>query len=676
MIRITESLTMSFIRKLLISATIAFVSGCGGGGGNASSVGSGETTPPPVPLPVAADFIFTLDKLSVVSSTNEVSTLTVTAVDANRNVLKDIPVSVSVDAGGIFTPGGASITNASGVFTGTISMGADKTSRVLKATILVSGITKIASVTVTGTTEAKADYIYELDKTVVFNTGSDKALLTVTALDEMRNVLAGVPVTVSLDSGGVFTRTGGLTTDAQGKFTGSITIGADKSDRTINATITAANITKVASVVVSGSTLAASLVSATPAPGASVVLNLSATDKSGVPVVGAVLNISGITGLSGTVTTDTLGVATKSFFAPLTPGNYIVEISGLGVKTSRTLQVINPAGSGIPAAIGTPSSKSLSPVPSTIAPNLVGSTTNRLRLNAKFIDAFNTGIENMRVRFEIVPPALGSGESISTGLGTVYSDSTGTAAADYISGTRPSPTNGVVIRACYKTTDFLSSSDCPAFVQTTLTVAGTPLSISISTDNKLTTSGGGIAYVKKFLIQVNDAAGVAVPDAVVSVSVDITHFGKGIGVAFNKPYPSLNLNLQDPSKNTSAPDDFTLPTTVSNIWCANEDKSRNGFLDAGEDRNANGTLEPRKAEIIVSYVSGNRTDVSGQLLAQISYGQNSGTWLAYTLRATTGVDGSEGDASKSFITDVLEADVDNGSFRTSPYGQGRCVDAN
>ena len=222
MIRITESLTMSFIRKLLISATIAFVSGCGGGGGNASSVGSGETTPPPVPLPVAADFIFTLDKLSVVSSTNEVSTLTVTAVDANRNVLKDIPVSVSVDAGGIFTPGGASITNASGVFTGTISMGADKTSRVLKATILVRGITKIASVTVTGTTEAKADYIYELDKTVVFNTGSDKALLTVTALDEMRNVLAGVPVTVSLDSGGVFTRTGGLTTDAQGKFTGSI----------------------------------------------------------------------------------------------------------------------------------------------------------------------------------------------------------------------------------------------------------------------------------------------------------------------------------------------------------------------------------------------------------------------------------------------------------------------
>ena len=124
----------------------------------------------------------------------------------------------------------------------------------------------------------------------------------------------------------------------------------------------------------------------------------------------------------------------------------------------------------------------------------------------------------------------------------------------------------------------------------------------------------------------------------------------------------------------SLQDSTATPPISQNIWCLNEDWNRNGFLDtgSGEDINKDGSIQPKKAEVIVSYVNGNKTDANGQLLVQVSYGQNMGGWLAYTLRATTGVAGSEGDAAKSYVTDVLQGDVVNGSFRTPPFGSRSC----
>jgi Bacterial Ig-like domain (group 1) len=535
-----------------------------------------------------------------------------------------------------------------------------------------------------------ADFIFELDKTSVLNTGADKAILTVLVLDKNRNVVSGIPVTVAVDSGGVFAATGS-TTDASGKLAGSITIGGDKANRTINATITVNGIVKVASVVVTGSQIVVTPVPATPSPGQQVTLNISTSDSAGAPIQNTAVTLGGSAGASGALTTDVAGIKTATFTAPSTAGTYTVLVTGLGVSTTKNIQVVVAGGAGIPAAIGPISSASLSPQPTSISANAVGATTSRSKLSAKFLTTGNSGLENMRVRFEIVPPALGAGEVISTGDAVVYSDVGGVAEADYIAGTRSSPTNGVSVRACYKATDFSSATDCPSQVTATLTVAGTPLSISISDDNKMSKGLGGIAYVKQFLIQVNDAAGVAVKDSIITASVDITHYGKGL---WNRTYPlrSVAPSIANPSlaaaldgatglafkaipSSTTAPGflaGYTPATTYFNVWCINEDKNRNGSLDSLEDTNGDGVLQPRKAEIIVSYVSGNKTDVNGQMLIQISHGQNVGGWLAYTLRATTGVAGSEGDASKSYITNVLEEDVINGSFLTPPFGSNAC----
>ena len=287
----------------------------------------------------------------------------------------------------------------------------------------------------------------------------------------------------------------------------------------------------------------------------------------------------------------------------------------------------------------------------------------------------------MRVRFDILEPSLGAGEYITTGVATVYSDVNGLATADYVAGTRTSPTNGVLVQACYAATDagLAATAPLPPCVPATLTVSGQPLAIAIVNQNTMTKDSSGLFYQEQFGIQVADAAGVAVKGAVVTASVDITHFGKGLvwGNAFYPYYPDptavpdITLVYMFPGYARDTP-----PTATMNVWCVNEDNNRNGTLDVGEDLNGNLVLDPSKSEIVLSYINGQATDDKGRLIIQVSYGQNMGGWLAYTIKATTKVVGSEGTKTRSFVTSVIKTDVPNGSFLTPPYGSGSCIDPN
>lgn len=136
--------------------------------------------------------------------------------------------------------------------------------------------------------------------------------------------------------------------------------------------------------------------------------------------------------------------------------------------------------------------------PNTIAPNAAGVTTSRAALRALFQDASNRAIKNVRVRFEIVEPSLGAGEQISTGSAIVYTDPEWYCNADYIAGTRSSPTNGVVIRACYAATDAaIAGNACPNFQIATMTVASSPLSITLGDNNKLEKGNNELTYIRE-----------------------------------------------------------------------------------------------------------------------------------------------------------------------------------
>jgi hypothetical protein len=536
------------------------------------------------------------------------------------------------------------------------------------------------------TTAAATSLVLNLDKTSMKNTGSDIALLTVTALNAARNVVSGLPLSVSVDSG-VYTPVVS-TTDSAGQASGNISIGSEKANRNIIATVTLGGQTGSVVVAVTGSQISLTPLPATPAPGASVQLAVKTTDGNGTAVGGVSVQLGGTLGFTQLITTNSDGTGTATATlgaAPATAATYTVTAAGLGVTASRDVQVVSGVGA-IPAAVGTINGASLAITPTTIAPNLVGATNNRANIRAAFFNAANQPIQNVRVRFEIISPALDSYESISTGTATVYSDFSGVAIADYIAGTRTSPTNGVVVRMCYGNTDTdIAAGACTNQTSKSLTVAGQPLSITLGDNNELTKGANNLTYIKKFDVAVADAAGNAVANAIVSASVDLTHFGKG-GFDFastggyyqifgNNPPPTVINGISDGVVDVNGdPVTGVEPTrTTGRVWCPNEDKNRNGLLDAGEDHDNNSALSPRKADVVLSFVgTTNTTGANGRATIQVEYPQNVATWLAYSITVTTGVSGSEGSAVKSYVTSFVKGDEINGSFLTPAYGLNNC----
>ena len=498
----------------------------------------------------------------------------------------------------------------------------------------------------TGTTVA-ASFVYQLDKNSLVNSGTDQVLLKVTALDVSNNPVSGATLTVALDSG-IYTPVL-ATTDSSGQTSGNISIGGNKSNRDIKATLTMNGKTTVVTIPVTGSDLTLTPVPASPMVGQPMKLTIKVTDVNGNGIANTLVKLSGTLGFTQQTTTDSNGNATVALDAvPNIAGNYSLDVTASGVTTRRDVLVVNSSGSGILDAVGTISSTSLSVVPNTIAPNTTGSLTNRAGLRAVFLNNTNQAIQNVRVRFEIVQPGLNSGEKISTENATVYSDVSGVAVADYIAGTRSSPTDGVKVKICYGMTDAeIANGACLRFKEATLTVASQPLSITMGDNNELVKGDNNLTYIKKFDIAVADAAGNAVANAQLSASVDLTKYGKG---AYAGPRFS----------------------------CDNEDIDRNGSLDIAEKIAGDGddTISPRKADVILSFVGANTTGSNGRATIQVEYPQNVATWLLYRVKVTTSVAGSEGTVEKSYATSFVIGDDSNGSFLTPPYGVNNCKTPN
>ena len=488
-----------------------------------------------------------------------------------------------------------------------------------------------------------ANFAFQLTKNSLVNSGTDQVLLKVTALDANNNPVIGAALNVALDSG-IYTPVLAVT-DSSGQASGNISIGGNKSNRDIKATLTMSGKTTVVIIPVTGSDLTLTPVPASPTVGQPMKLTVKVTDINGNGIANTLVKFSGRLGFNQQPTTDSNGNATVVLdTAPNIAGNYSLDVTASGVTTSRDILVVNSSGTGIPVAVGTISSASLSVVPNTIAPNVSGSQVNRAGLRAVFLNSTNQAIQNVRVRFEIVQPGLNSGEKISTENATVYSDVSGVAVADYISGTRSSPTDGVKVRICYGMTDTeIANGACLRSKDTTLTVASQPLSITMGDNNELTKGGNNLTYIKKFDVAVADAAGNAVANAQLSSSVDLIRYGKGV---YSGPRFS----------------------------CDNEDTDRNGSLDTAEKNAGDGdnTISPRKADVVLSFVGANTTGINGRATIQVEYPQNVATWLLYKLKVTTSVAGSEGTVEKTYATSFVIGDESNGSFLTPPYGLNNC----
>lgn len=484
------------------------------------------------------------------------------------------------------------------------------------------------------------------------NDGSSTITATVTAVNANRNALPEIPVTISVNNDAVATVSGSATDD-KGVVTAQIGIGADRANRSVTVTATSGSLTRTATFQVVGASLTATPLPAVIAPGARGAVDFRLVDVNSNPMIGQSIVINGVSAVEVTGKTDNNGSYSYSYTAPTTAGSLDIRATAGGVSTTQAVLVQSGTGTIPPAAIAVRSA-SLAASPSVVAVN-ADNTSNRSELRALFLGTGNAPVQNVRVRFDLAGDVNNIGGSLTSGTNVVYSDANGVATTAYVPGSRSSPTDGLTVRACWSPNDFALGT-CPNEATATLTVISEALSVSISTNALIEIGPTQLDYVKKYLVQVNDSAGNAKAGVQVSPSIDLVRYMKGEWV----------LNVDDEW------------VKIQRATCDNEDLNRNGVREVysnGAVEDANGTvqLEPRKADVNISFVGSSTTNSDGQVVLKITYGQSLASWLEFNiLVAASGVGGTEGRTSFQGVLPVLAAAVSDPDveppFRLAPYG--------
>jgi hypothetical protein len=525
---------------------------------------------------------------------------------------------------------------------------------------------------------ATAELLLELSKSTVVNTGSDSVIVTATALDAGRATLSGAKVVVSADNDAIVTSPS-ETTGADGKLQSTLTIGSNRANRVVNVTVTSGGVTKTATVQVLGASLTATALPVVVAPSASGKIQYRLLDQAKNPMVGQDIQVVavGLTPSNATGKTGVNGDFEFAYTAPAAPGSFDVVATAGGATTDPPTTISVQAASTVPNAdMSQVTSTSVSANPSVVGTNVSASSASNIStIRALVLGSSNTPIQNVRVRFDLNGDVNTIGGTFSTGDTTLLTDGNGVVTTNYVPGNRSSPTNGVTVRACFYGTDAEAASatrdstgklsSCTVAKTVTLTVTSEPLGVSIGTNELIIVNE--LTYVKKFIVSVVDAAGVAKPDVNLVVSVDLPQYRKGFYAV-----PPLG----DAWVKTGA-----LPSGDAAV-CANEDTNRNGVLEAGENVNGaipyqdgsfNTRLEPGKSDVSVTLLH-TKTRADGTAELQLQYAKSFATWVdAKITVAASGVSGTEGRAT--YLVAPISADA--ASFKNvdvapayvvSPYG--------
>lgn len=604
----------------------------------------------------ATDLVVTLAAPAIANTVSAELAVTVMALDSNRAALAGIPVTLSVNAGATVQVTSAT-SDEFGMVKGIVRVGSDLTPRKITLTAVSGSITRSAVIDVVATTAF--DLTLTLSPSAILsNSGTASVIATATAVDANRATVAGIPVTLSVDADATI-QTSGPTSNSSGQVTGTVSIGADKSNRTITVTAVSGALTRTAVIQVTGAKISATVLGAVLSPNQTGGVQYRLVDANGNPIAGKRLTIIGPGGVQTVATTGTNGEYDYSFRAPATAGSLDIRASAAGVENIVTV-IVNSGVGTIPRVTTLVRSASVSANPSVIPIN-TGTTTNRSEIRALFLSDSNAPVKDIRVRFDLDGDQNSIGGSFTSATTQVYSDANGVATSAYVPSTRFSPTDGLTVRACWDYDDFAAAA-CPNAVRTTLTVISDALSVSIGTNNLIGEGDSKLTYVTRYVVQVVDSSGLAAKDVQVSASIDLLKFDKG---TWQKGAVSW----------------FQVTTAT----CANEDLNRNGVAEVfsnGVIEDANSSfnrtpgrpaLEPRKADVAISFEGSTKTNASGQVVMRIEYPQNVASWVRFNIIvAASGVAGTEGRANLDDVLNVPASVVNNLAasppFIRSPYG--------
>lgn len=484
---------------------------------------------------------------------------------------------------------------------------------------------------------------------IVENNPNAEVDVTVTAVTAGGQAVAGVPITLSSD-GGVVISPGGLVTDASGSVTAKARL-LSRSNRSVTITATAGTVTASGSFIVQGAKLGAQVETPRPAVGAQVRIRFELTDASDTAMPGQTIRLSSSLNNFApiTATTDAGGSYLLQYVAT-NAGVDIISAEAAGVKPLVDPRV-EIGGGALPPPSSIPATFSLQAQPATVDSNPSGNA-NRSQIIARVFDAGNLPVQNAQVRFRV---AAGQSFGILALTDVVLTDASGFARTDFVPGSAGSAQDQIKICATVENAAATPSNPlvgCNANESgTSLTVRETPVSIVIGQSGMIIVPND-LEYRFQFLVQVARVGGSPVAGAPVTIDpLEHTFFFKGQWAA------AMGTNR----------------TQTVNAVCPNEDVNRNDILEAGEDVNGNGRLDPRRP-VNFRFVgaNGSMTNEFGQVIVEIIYPKTFGSWVSLDLSARVTVGGSESRAVSSLSALPVAAGeitaTGTPAFATSPFG--------
>lgn len=215
------------------------MAGCGGGSGSEAGtpVLGGDTNT------AVSDLVLQLGSTTLSNNGTDTLTVTVTALDTNRNVVSGATVNMSVDSDAVLNAS-STTTSTSGVVSATVSPGSNRADRVVTVTAVSGTIKKTASFQVTG-----AQITASLSVSVSPSSSNNQVVYRVTDVND--NPIANTAISVSAPG---FTTVDAVT-NSNGSYTYTYTAPSTTGSVTLTATAAGVTDTQVIQVLSQNSSI-------------------------------------------------------------------------------------------------------------------------------------------------------------------------------------------------------------------------------------------------------------------------------------------------------------------------------------------------------------------------------------------------------------------------------------
>ncbi len=634
---------------LLIAGTLV-LSGCGqrtddvmGTDQSITDSGTGVDTDVVVP-DIGAENTDELH-LRVLSNVNSINTggtdvanITALVTDANNNALAATAV-VFRSTGGVLQ-NISEITDENGEASATLKLPQDFQNQDIVVTVSANSFEAAVKVTALGSTLEVTG-----PETLVLG---DKAELVMSLMAGNGEPIANQTVNVTSAAGNTIEPSVAVT-DPDGRV--SIMVGSENSDDTIritalNGTVNATHIFEVAADILrfSDTTIDAEL------PVSQLNSIAVAWTSQGAAVTGRELRFSTTAGEivgAATVLTNAQGKATVTLRSSSAgPAKITVESAEDGQpKTSVDVEFV-------------------ATVPGKVA---IDATSTRVHTtDSSTLMALVTDVNGNPVKNQVVDFTSADLKGGQLNPASAKSNSAGVASVAFTAGDNATEVDDIQIQAKVKGTELVDLLK--------LTVVKRVLNVTIGTSNEINVKPLGTQYALPFIVQVADGSGTPLEDATVKLSIRPLYYMKGKMVLVN----DKDFEYATDIENWSA---HHWTVADAHEVCVTEDGNGNRILDAGEDNNNNGSLDPQDPAALAAIDSDEYATISGGTLStdkngsgyfEMLYPASNSLWAYVEITARAEALGAEAEdffrttlpLPSNEVTEISESPANH----YSPYG--------